>query len=194
VSVATKKPAAEQVFNVPNQLTALRLVLSIVLFALIPLGYYLTSLIVFLVAVSTDWIDGYYARRYGQVTTLGRILDPFVDKVIICGTFIYLGAIPGSGITAWMAVVIVARELLVTALRGFLEGEGSDFSAVWSGKLKMGFQCVAAAVSLWALTYVDSTRPDWVTWLLIASVWSAVALTIYSGVGYVLRAISLVRR
>jgi CDP-diacylglycerol---glycerol-3-phosphate 3-phosphatidyltransferase len=194
VSVATEKTAAEQVFNVPNQLTALRLVLSIVLFALIPLGYYLASLIIFLVAVSTDWVDGYYARKYGQVTTLGRILDPFVDKVIICGTFIYLGAIPGSGITAWMAVVIVARELLVTALRGFLEGEGADFSAVWSGKLKMGFQCVAAGVSLWALTYADSARPDWVTWLLVASVWVAVALTIYSGVGYVLRAISLIRR
>ena len=70
---------------------------------------------------STDWLDGYWARKYGQVTTLGRILDPFVDKIIICGTFIFLAAVPGSRrVAAWMAVVVVGRELLVTALRSFL--------------------------------------------------------------------------
>ena len=50
----------------------------------------------FIVAASTDWLDGYWARKYGQVTKLGRILDPFVDKIIICGTFIFLAAVPGS--------------------------------------------------------------------------------------------------
>jgi CDP-diacylglycerol---glycerol-3-phosphate 3-phosphatidyltransferase len=85
------------VFNVPNQLTSIRLVLAIVLFALIAYEQYLAGMWVFIVAAGTDWIDGFYARRYNQVTTLGRILDPFVDKIIICGTFIFLAAIPSVG-------------------------------------------------------------------------------------------------
>jgi CDP-diacylglycerol--glycerol-3-phosphate 3-phosphatidyltransferase len=200
VSVATKNSPPEQVFNVPNQITAMRLVLSIVLFVLLPLEYYLVGLVVFVVAAATDWVDGYYARKYGQVTTLGRILDPFVDKIIICGSFIYLAAVgpgamgPGSGIAAWMAVVVVGRELLVTALRTFLEGEGANFSATMSGKLKMVCQCTAVGTSLFSLTYGLLPRPEWLTWLLSVSVWLAVGLTIYSGLEYVRRAALLVRR
>jgi CDP-diacylglycerol---glycerol-3-phosphate 3-phosphatidyltransferase len=194
VSVATKNMSQERVLNVPNQITALRLVLSIVLFVLLPLGYFWASLVVFVIAASTDWVDGYWARKYGQVTTLGRILDPFVDKIIICGTFIYLAAVPTSGVAAWMAVIVVGRELLVTALRTFLEGEGADFSASMSGKLKMVFQCVAVGTSLFALTYGAAERPEWLAWLLPAAVWSAVGLTIYSGLEYIRRAALLIRR
>lgn len=192
-SLTTRRDKAP-LFNVPNQLTSLRLALSIVLFVLIDFQYYLSAMGVFIVAAGTDWLDGYWARKYGQVTTLGRILDPFVDKVIICGTFIYLAALPGSELTPWMAVVVVGRELLVTALRGFLEGEGIDFSAAMSGKLKMVFQCVAAAWSLYRLSYGEVSPPDWVTWGLKASVWTAVALTVYSGVTYVIAAVRLLRR
>jgi CDP-diacylglycerol--glycerol-3-phosphate 3-phosphatidyltransferase len=142
------KTNRRELFNVPNQLTAARLVLSIVVFVLIPLKQYMPALVVFLIAASTDWIDGYYARRYGQVTKLGRVFDPFVDKIIICGAFIFLAAEPQSGIDAWMAVVVVGREMLVTALRGLIEQEGGDFSAKMAGKLKMVFQCVAVALSL----------------------------------------------
>jgi CDP-diacylglycerol--glycerol-3-phosphate 3-phosphatidyltransferase len=193
VSVATKNQAAQRVFNVPNQLTALRLVLAIVLFVLIPLAWYRTSIALFLLAAGTDWLDGYYARKYGQVTTLGRILDPFVDKIIICGTFIFLVALyPGSGIAAWMAVVIVGRELLVTALRNFLEGEGADFSAQLSGKLKMALQCGAVIASLYLLI-PDETRPDWLFWLRDTLIWSAVVLTIFSGLQYIYRAVQILR-
>ena len=98
MSVATKNDIAKQrVMNVPNQLTISRLVLSLALFVLMTFEFYLASTIVFAIAAGTDWLDGYYARKYGQVTTLGRILDPFVDKIIVCGTFIFLGAVPGSG-------------------------------------------------------------------------------------------------
>jgi CDP-diacylglycerol--glycerol-3-phosphate 3-phosphatidyltransferase len=193
MSVATKKNVSQQVFNVPNQLTALRLVLSLALFVLIALGYYLSSTIVFVVAASTDWLDGYWARKYGQVTILGRILDPFVDKIIVCGTFIFLVAAPGSGVQAWMAVVIVGRELLVTALRSYLEAEGADFSASMSGKVKMLVQCLAAAISLLALAW-QGERPEALAWALEISIWLAVILTIYSGVAYVRRAIVLLRR
>jgi CDP-diacylglycerol---glycerol-3-phosphate 3-phosphatidyltransferase len=194
VSVVTKNMSQERVLNVPNQITALRLMLSIVLFVLLPLEYFTASLVIFLIAASTDWVDGYYARKYGQVTTLGRILDPFVDKIIICGSFIYLAAVPQSGLAAWMAVIVVGRELLVTALRTFLEGEGADFSASMSGKLKMVFQCAAVGFSLFWLTYGDLPRPTWLAWLLPVSVWLAVGLTIYSGLEYIRRAALLIRR
>jgi len=194
VSVASNKQAArEQVFNVPNQLTSLRLALSLVLFVLIAFEYYLASAVVFAVAAGTDWLDGYWARKYGQVTNLGRILDPFVDKIIVCGTFIFLAAAPGSGVQAWMVVVIVGRELLVTALRSFLEGEGADFSAKMSGKLKMALQCLAALLSLIALAQPVGQASEQLELAVAVAVWAAVALTIYSGAAYVLRAIALLR-
>jgi CDP-diacylglycerol--glycerol-3-phosphate 3-phosphatidyltransferase len=192
VSVVTKKNVGQPIFNVPNQLTTARLVLAIVLFVLIAFQYFLASTIVFIVAAGTDWLDGYWARRYGQVTNLGRILDPFVDKIIVCGTFVFLVAEPESGVRAWMAVVIVGRELLVTALRSYLEGEGADFSASMSGKLKMVAQCLAAAISLFAL-YHGTPLPEALEWAVMISIWVAVLMTIYSGGIYVHRAIGLLR-
>jgi CDP-diacylglycerol---glycerol-3-phosphate 3-phosphatidyltransferase len=188
--------ARSKVFNLPNQLTSLRLVLSVVLFFLIAYDYYLASFVLFIVGAGTDWIDGYYARRYGQVTTLGRILDPFADKVIICGTFIFLAAdakintVP-FGLQAWMVVVIVGRELLVTALRSFIEEKGGDFSSKWSGKIKMILQCIAAASCLFYLIYAGSGEgaPDWSRWLMILSVWATVISTVYSGLVYIRAAI-----
>ena len=185
MSVATKQqPAGQRVMNVPNQLTIARLILSLGLFVLIEFEYYLASFFVFAVAAGTDWLDGYWARKYGQVTTLGRILDPFADKLIICGTFIFLAAIPGSGVAAWVAVLIMARELLVTALRGLLEQRGINFSAEMSGKIKMVVQCVAAGMSLFLLAF----EPSWLIAPLTIAVWAAVVMTVYSGLAYILRA------
>ena len=106
---------SRQIFNVPNQITMLRLVLSVVVFVLVPLELYIPALIVFAVAAGTDWVDGYYARKYDQVTQLGRILDPFCDKIIICGSYILLSVqmrdIQADSfglsvqIAGWMAVV-----------------------------------------------------------------------------------------
>ena len=186
------KPGTSSVFNVPNQLTCLRLLLAVVMFCLIPFGLYTVCMILFLVAAGTDWLDGWYARKYGLVTVLGRILDPFADKVIICGTFIFLVAEPqmaeiSFGLRAWMVVVIVGRELLVTALRGFIEQRGGDFSAKMSGKLKMVFQCIAAAAALLTLS-LSGDVPVWVVWTFIGSLWTAVFLTVYSGVVYIVAA------
>jgi CDP-diacylglycerol--glycerol-3-phosphate 3-phosphatidyltransferase len=191
MSVTSKSEARSAVFNLPNQLTIARLLLALVLFGLITWQYWLTSLVVFVVAAATDWLDGYFARKYGMVTVLGRILDPFVDKIIICGAFICLVADPRSGIAGWMAVVVVGRELLITALRSFLEQKGADFSAVMSGKLKMVLQCAAAGVSLFYLSYPEGSEPAWLQYLLPSTVWSALALTVYSGLEYVRRAMQL---
>lgn len=197
----SKKDVRSAVFNLPNQLTTLRLLLSVVMFFFIASQWYLTSFVLFIVAAGTDWLDGYYARKYGQVTTLGRILDPFADKVIVCGTFIFLISIPvitkvPGGLQPWMVVVIVGRELLVTALRSFLEEKGSDFSAKMSGKLKMVFQCIAAGACLFYL-YGERVKipctDDWVWYVLVTFVWLSVVLTVYSGLVYIGVAVRLLR-
>jgi CDP-diacylglycerol---glycerol-3-phosphate 3-phosphatidyltransferase len=210
------EPAADRpldahgILNVPNQLTIARLVLSIVCFAFLAWDNYLTALGLFVAAAVTDWVDGFWARRYGQITQLGRVLDPFADKIVICGTFIFLAAVPrpiggswlpASAIAPWMAVVVVAREMLVTGLRSFFEEGGVDFSAKWAGKWKMLFQCLAVGVSLYRLSYFDPKLGDWTTdpppWLtasLHVFVWTAIALTIYSGWCYVQIALQLVRK
>jgi CDP-diacylglycerol--glycerol-3-phosphate 3-phosphatidyltransferase len=180
-------PPRPPIWSLPNQLTVARVALSVVMFFLLAYGWYAASFVLFVVAASTDWLDGYFARRWGLVTQLGRILDPFADKLIVCGTFIYLAAIPGSRVSAWMAVVVMARELLVTALRSFLEKQGRDFSAEMSGKLKMLFQCFAAGGSLFYLAW----SPSWLTTPLDVCLWIAVGLTVYSGAAYVRRAIRL---
>jgi CDP-diacylglycerol--glycerol-3-phosphate 3-phosphatidyltransferase len=161
------------------------------MFVMIAWEHYLTSFVLFVIAAGTDWLDGYFARKYGLVTTLGRILDPFADKVIVCGAFIFLLPIPSMtqmpfGLRPWMVVVIVGRELLITALRSFFEERGSDFSAKMSGKLKMLLQCVAAAAALLYLAHPPvENPPDWLLATLVISLWSAVVVTAYSGVVYV---------
>ena len=201
----TTKSASSKsaLMTVPNQLTLARLALSIVLFAALSLQYYASALVLFVVAASTDWLDGFLARRYGWVSTLGRILDPLADKIIICGTFIFLLAVPDKvlanlGLHAWMVALIVGRELLITALRSFLEQQGRDFSASMSGKLKMVAQCLAAALCIGRLAWptlfgVDTAVPTWFDSLLTTSMWLAAALTVYSGAAYVLVAVRMIR-
>ena len=192
--------------NFPNLLTSLRLILSIVLFVVIGIAQmdstaaqtesqlYWAALIIFVVAASTDWIDGFWARRYGQVTVLGRIFDPFVDKVIICGTFIFLVASPGSQIAAWMAVVVTGREMLVTVLRSFFEQQGTDFSAKMAGKLKMVLQCLAVVASLYLLTFTEHKPPTWLTPTVLTILWATILLTLYSGGEYLVVAARMMRK
>jgi len=172
------------IYNVPNALTTVRFGLSIAVVVLIPLGEFGAALATFLVAVSTDWMDGYWARKYGQVTKLGRIFDPFVDKIIICGTFIALVEVDDSPVASWMATIVVARELLVTSLRGIIEGSGGDFSASWLGKWKMVVQCAAIVAVL--LTFVLTPIPGWLPGTTTVLVWAAIGITVYSGVDYTL--------
>ena len=171
--------------------------LSIVVCALIPMGCYLAALVLFVIAAGTDWVDGWYARKYNMVTKLGRVLDPFCDKVLICGTFILLAVEMNDGfpwwgkIAGWMAVVVIARELLVTVLRSMIEGAGGDFSAKMAGKLKMWFQCIAVVACLLALVLGSGTSKDVPIWLMIViavSAWVAVISTLQSGWNYMVAA------
>lgn len=194
---SASRPVSERSLNVPNAITIARLILSFVLFAMIQAGsswIWCAGLFVF--AVATDVVDGYIARRYNLITQLGRILDPFVDKFITLGVFLFLLPIPQSGVTPWMVVIVWGREMLITSLRGFLEQRGADFSASASGKLKMFLQCVAITASLlsmdpgfasWSIAGISFvTLRDGLLWLMVA-------VTVWSGVDYVRRAIELLR-
>lgn len=178
--------------NVPNFITLARLILAVVLFAMISLGSsWVAAAVMFVIAAATDALDGFIARKYGLVTTLGRILDPFADKIIICGAFLFLVAQPKSGINAWMALIVFGREMFITSLRAFLEQHGRDFSAVWSGKIKMVLQCAAVTASLLSM----DERFDIPTFILVRNVvlWATVAVTVYSGVEYTYRAYRMLR-
>ncbi len=188
---AMNSAASKSIYNVPNALTSVRFLLAIAVMALIPMGYRGTALVIFLIAASTDWMDGYWARKYGQVTKLGRIFDPFVDKIIICGSFIALVEATGSGVASWMATIVVGRELLVTSLRGIIEGGGGDFSASWLGKWKMVLQCAAIVAAL--LCLMSTPVAPWLQTTATVLLWSSIALTVYSGYDYTIAAARIMR-
>ncbi len=156
--MTTLTPARPAVYNLANQLTAARLGLSIVLFALISVEAWLWCVVVFAAAAITDWLDGYLARKQGLSSALGRVFDPLVDKVLICGAFIFLLGVPadGAGLHPWMVTVVVARELIITGMRSFLENRNVSFGADWLGKLKMVLQCG----SLFAI-FIALESPKW---------------------------------
>lgn len=179
--------------NAPNLISGLRLILSFVFFGFLSFtDWWITATVLFVVAVATDALDGYLARKYQQITVLGRILDPLVDKVIICGAFVFLQALPGSGVTPWITLIIVLRELYVTSLRGFFEQQGVDFYASSIGKWKMVDQCIAVVLCLLSLDAGWAAVPYF---LQIRDVFLVVAvlITIYSGYDYTKRGIVLYR-
>ena len=182
--IARLKAPGGSPWNVPNALSAIRLVLAILVCGMVELGWMWTALVLFVIAASTDWIDGWWARRYQQVTKLGRILDPFVDKVIIGGAMIALVGVDGSPVRAWMATLVVARELLVTSLRGMVEGQGGDFSAKQLGKWKMVLQCLAIVSALVELGLADP--PVALRWGTRILLFAAILLTVISAIEYVL--------
>jgi len=136
----------------------------------------------FVVAALSDALDGYFARLLNQDTPLGRQLDPLIDKVIVAGAYIYLAAIPGTGIFPWMVTTIVVRELLIQGLRSLLEGQGQAFGAKMAGKLKTLFQCLSVSAALLCLWF--ATPHQGLTILRDAFTWIAVVLTVYSGASY----------
>jgi CDP-diacylglycerol--glycerol-3-phosphate 3-phosphatidyltransferase len=147
----------------PNRITALRFLGALALFAILALlvdkaldgreanRFLLQSAFwLFLATAASDFLDGYLARRGNQITAFGRIADPFVDKVLIMGVMVFLAVLPWTQrwFPAWIVVVILAREFLVTGLRGYVESLGSQFPADWFGKIKMILQCSAVGVVL----------------------------------------------
>lgn len=185
--------------NIPNQVTLARLILAIGFFALLslydasnnPRWILVVGFWVFLVAALADILDGMLARMMKQVTTFGRVVDPVVDKVMICGAFLYFasghfwnGQRQITDVQAWMVIVILIRELIVSAIRAHAESEGQDFGASWVGKAKMFVQSVTVLVILGQLGWnIEEAAP-----LRTAMVWITVIVTAASIVSYIRRA------
>jgi CDP-diacylglycerol---glycerol-3-phosphate 3-phosphatidyltransferase len=187
--MATVAPKQPPVFNLPNQLTAARFVLGIVLFVFIDQSMWIGSIIIFALAATTDWLDGYLARRQGLVSTLGRNLDPLVDKVVVCGSYIFLLPVAGSGLAAWMVTVVVGRELIITGLRSFMEMSGAHFGADWLGKIKMVLQCA----TLFAIFVALEIREPSLDTLRDVSVYAMLIATALSGLQYIWRAFQMLK-
>jgi CDP-diacylglycerol--glycerol-3-phosphate 3-phosphatidyltransferase len=164
--------------NVPNVLTMLRIVaVPVLVVALLdetPDGDVIAAA-VFALAALTDGLDGYIARRRRQVTTFGTLMDPLADKLLVIAALISLVSL--DRLAAWIAMVIIARELAVTALRSVAAQQGVVIAASWLGKAKTLLQ-VAAIICVIAF---DPT-PVWVDALL----YLAVAVTVISGADYFL--------
>jgi CDP-diacylglycerol--glycerol-3-phosphate 3-phosphatidyltransferase len=193
---ATETALPPRVWNLPNVLTATRLGLAVVLFALITIESWVAALAVFVVAAITDWLDGFLARRQGLTSAFGRNFDPLVDKVLICGAFIFLLDVPRAGLASWMVTLIVARELVITGLRSFFESQAANFGADWLGKLKMVFQCAALVAIFAALILREHNRIDVLAQAEIVRqvlIWAMLFITALSGIQYLWRAAILLR-
>ncbi len=158
------------------------------------------SLVLFVTAVVTDFLDGFLARRWKLVSTFGRIADPFADKIVICGGFVMLIGVAPHLIDPWFAVVIMFREFLVSGLRSFLESRGVPFGAAMSGKLKMVFQSATIPLVLFHVANIESgndsapTRTAEISELVcVGFLWLTLVFTVLSSVGYVQRAWTLLR-
>lgn len=175
--------------QLPNAITVVRIPLAIVFFVLLlvggsfgdpHLGIRLAAAILFIVAISTDWVDGYLARRHDLVSDFGKLWDPIADKMLTGAAFVGL-AILGE-IPWWMVVVILVREWGITVHR-LVVRRAHVVAAAWMGKVKTAFQGVALA---WALLPIHAVI-GFVPWVVVTAVcmWIVVVLTIASGIDYV---------
>ena len=160
--------------------------LAIVFFIFLSYRYYNIALGAFLLAWFTDWLDGYLARKKGLLTDFGRIADPFVDKIIVCGGFILLIQHAHDILPSWMVVVIVAREFLVNSLRSYSESKGIEFGATIWGKAKMFVQSFTISLILLFFAYLEHFIA--IKQGIIIMLWLTVIITLFSGVKYIVKA------
>ena len=188
----------------PNRITAMRFVGALVLFAILAVWGdgrveaapgWMTQLCfwLFIIIALTDYLDGYLARRDGLVSAFGRIADPFVDKVMVLGTMIFLAVMPWSQpwFPAWIVVVVLAREFLVTGIRGYVESRGESFAADGFGKIKMVVQCFAIGFVFWRVAFpweAIGISLELLSWCTHVLVWATLLASVGSGASYVLKA------
>src|SRR5438132_6386111 len=140
--------------NLPNGLTLMRIFLVPFLVAVLLTKYnVLVAALIFLAASLTDLLDGYFARKRGQVTTLGALLDPVADKLLISSAFISLAQLEPEYVPAWMVVIIIGREFAVTGLRSIASEQGFTIKASGFGKVKMVTQVAAVTLLILGGSY-----------------------------------------
>jgi CDP-diacylglycerol--glycerol-3-phosphate 3-phosphatidyltransferase len=182
----TLEETTVKIFNVPNMLSISR-ILSVPVFIVLMLeptpARALAAGIVFSLASATDWLDGYLARKWGQVTKMGKLLDPIADKILIMSALVTLVEIRSEIVHAWIAIVIIGREFAVTGLRAIASSEGIIIPAESVGKYKVGAQ-ITAVLSLLLDYYLPNER---LRDLGAAALWVAMILAVYSAVRYFMR-------
>jgi CDP-diacylglycerol--glycerol-3-phosphate 3-phosphatidyltransferase len=166
--------------NLPNSLTVLRIFFVPVLIVVLltrspnvvlwgfPMHFEVWGVLILLAAAATDWADGYFARRNRQVTTLGILLDPIADKLLISAAFISL--VDMHLVAGWMVVIIIGREFTILGLRNIASAEGFTIAASALGKTKMVLQVCAVAVLIVGARH-PSIRPvsTVLLWLVVVS-------------------------
>ena len=167
--------------NLPNKLTLGRIFAIPVFIIALMMGYRVAAVVIFILAALTDMLDGKIARKYNLVTNFGKLMDPLADKLLTMAAFVCLvelGQIP-----AWMVIVILGRELIITGMRQVAAAEGIVIAAGWSGKIKTVLQMVAIPLLLvqnWPCSvYFNNFPLDQIV------LWAAVVMTIVSGVEYI---------
>jgi len=180
----------------PNRITLVRFLGSLALFSMFsrweeraPTALETrVAFFLFVGIAATDFLDGYLARRQNLVTAFGRVADPFVDKVLVVGSMVFLAVFERSRawFPAWLVVLVVAREFLVTGLRGYVESLGQQFPADWFGKVKMIVQCVAIGVVLGMFAF-DWSDPleEFLRAAAWVFMWGTLLTTLGSGLTYV---------
>src|SRR5262245_28267392 len=186
---------ADRFWNVPNVLTISRIPLTIVLCLFIHLQWWPAALVIFTVALLADWIDGWSARRFIQMSTFGRVFDPLTDKILLGSAFIFLIPVEPAAMEPWMAAVVIGRELLITGVRGYVESLGKKFGADWFGKLKTILQCIWLLSVLVYLTlrehFPESGLVAPVEMLHYGLLYAMIAATVLSGLQYIAKAYQL---
>jgi CDP-diacylglycerol---glycerol-3-phosphate 3-phosphatidyltransferase len=181
--------------NLPNSITLTRIasiplliwILSTSRFQSVDGEKELLASALFIAASFTDGIDGYLARKRGQITTIGMLLDPLADKLLIAAAFVTLVQFNPSLVPAWMAVVIIGREFLVSGLRSIAASEGFTVEASDLGKFKMLVQIVAVVAVI-----LDHRWKQWmvgpymfpVHWIAFIAIWFMVFLSSVSAIDY----------
>jgi len=166
--------------NLPNSLTLLRIFFVPLLIVVLltrspnvevwgfPMHFEFWGVLILLTAAATDWADGYFARRRRQVTTLGILLDPIADKLLISAAFVSL--VEMKLVPGWMVVIIIGREFTVLGLRNIASAEGLTIAASALGKTKMVLQVCAVAVLIGANRYLSlKLLANVLLWLVVIS-------------------------
>jgi len=187
------------IWNIPNILTMMRIAAIPLMTLLLMSGSRETcfwAAALFSAASFTDWLDGYLARRMGIVTVFGKFLDPIADKLIVMAALIMI--IPFGRVPAWMVLVILSREIIITGLRGIASSEGIVIAASDLGKFKTIFQIVAIIGLLlhydyrWFFSYDHPLLLVNMHNVGMFYLWIAFIITVWSGVDYLARFIRVI--
>lgn len=167
--------------NLPNKLTILRVIMIpfFIVFLLVPITPYdkWIALAIFIIASLTDLLDGKIARKYNLVTNFGKFMDPVADKLLVCSALICL--IELNKIPAWMVIIIISRELIISGFRLVASDNGVVIAASYWGKFKTTFQMVAVC-----LLIADIEAINLLTQIIL---WIAVILTVVSLIDYLVK-------